>query len=189
MSALDIGPAILGLGQMVGETSRILYGDQTRVRVEVKADFEHASFGIEFFAVANPADLTPPLTLEQLAAIATVLGFMGATVFKGLIGLLKWQRGRKVDKVERVGDEIRIEIEGDSNTVTVNEYKVFVDPEIRKALKAVVSPLSRDEVDKLSIQADSHPPSEIAKVEREQVMSARFRIRRFRLTVTRLSWR
>ena len=49
MSALELGPAIFAVGQMVGRTSRVLYGDEARVKVEVRADFEHGSFGIDFF--------------------------------------------------------------------------------------------------------------------------------------------
>lgn len=38
MSALELGPAIFGMGQMVGRTSRVLYGDEIRVKVEVRAE-------------------------------------------------------------------------------------------------------------------------------------------------------
>src|SRR5690242_8858827 len=95
MNALDLGPAIFGVGEIVGQASRILYNDDARVRVEVRADFTHASFGIEFIA-ASTAGLTG-LTWEQLANIAAVVGFGGTVVagaVKGAVGIYRWQRGR-----------------------------------------------------------------------------------------------
>lgn len=175
MSALEIGPAIFGIGQMVGQASRILYGDDTRVRVEVQADFKHASFGIELFAVATPGDLLSSLTVEQLAAIAAILGFsVGAAkgAAKGLLGLLRWQRGRRIERVERIGDEIHMTVQDQSVNVTVNEYKVFIDPDVRRGLKSVIAPLERDGVDQLSIKAGVESPTIIEKGERESLASA-----------------
>ena len=92
MSALELGPAIYGVGHMVGRTSRVLYGDETRVKVEVRADFEHGSFGIEFLAISNLGDLIPTLTLEQLAQICAVLGFgttATAMAGRGVLALIR----------------------------------------------------------------------------------------------------
>lgn len=117
MSALELGPAIFGVGQMVGRTSRVLYGDEARVNVEVRANFERASFGIEFFAVSPGAELVPSLTLEQLANICIILGFAGGTVAGGMKGLLWIARkleGKDIDSVEVKGDETTIHAEGES---------------------------------------------------------------------------
>ncbi|MDP3910741.1 MAG: hypothetical protein Q8Q14_10150 [Gemmatimonadales bacterium] len=170
MSATELGPAILGIGEMVGQASRILFGDQARVRVEVQAEPQHASFGIEFFAVAPGAGLVPPLSLQDLAAIAAILGFGGGTAVataRGLVWLVRWLRGRKIDKVEKVGDDIRITINDQSTNITVNEYRVFVNPQVRKGLKAVVAPLEQEGFDSVSIEPETQPPQVIEKSERE----------------------
>jgi hypothetical protein len=170
MSAVDLGPAILGLGEMVGQASRVLYGDDTRVRVEVQANPKQASFGIEFFAVAVGPELLPLLGLQDLAAIAAILGFSGgsavATV-KGLVWLVRWIRGRKINKVEKVGDQIEITINDESTNITVNEYKVFVNSEVRRGLKAVVSPLEQEGFERVSVQSENDPPQVIEKGESE----------------------
>ena len=80
MGALELGPAIFGVGQMVGRTSRVLYGDEARVKVEVRADFEHASFGIDFVARSTAQGLMPPLTMEDLKNISIVLGLVAGTL-------------------------------------------------------------------------------------------------------------
>jgi hypothetical protein len=170
MDALDLGPAIFGLGEMVGQTSRILFNDSTRVKVEVRADFPHASFGIEFLAVAaEGAGIIGALTLEQLAQIAEVLGFglaASAGVVKGVIGLYRWQRGRRIDTAERTGDQIRLKIHDESVNVSVVEYNVFIDPTVRNGFRALVEPLKREGVDTVSIQADDGPKEVINRRER-----------------------
>ena len=150
MSALDLGPAILGLGEMVGEASRVLYGDANRIRVDVRADFAHASFGIEFYAAAVASGLIPPLTLSQLAELCGVLGFVAFTVPKGAIALFRWQRNRKIDRVERDGDEINITINDESKRITVNEYNVFINPTVRKGFDNLTKPLEQEGVQGVS---------------------------------------
>lgn len=172
MSAVDVGPAILGIGEMVGQASRILYGDAARLRVEVRADFAHASFGIEFIAVAPAAGLIPPLSLDDIAAICTVLGLTGLGAVQGVIGIIRWQRGRKIDKTKKEGNEIRLTIQDQSINVTINEYRIFTDPEVRKGIKALVAPLEREGVDEVSVRVGDLQPTRIEKAEREYFTDA-----------------
>lgn len=170
MNALDLGPAIFGVGEMIGQASRILYNDSTRVKVEVRADLEHASFGIEFIAVS--ASGIGGLTWEQLAAITVLLGFGGKAVentFKGVknvAGLLRWQRGRAIDQTERVEDDVRLTINDESVNVPVTVYNIFINPEVRKGFKALVDPMENEGVDSVSIQAEDAAPEKIERFER-----------------------
>jgi hypothetical protein len=166
MSALDLGPAIFGVGEIFGQASRILYNDDARVRIEVRADFAHASFGIEFIAVS--ATGLAGLTWQQLSNIATVLGIGGGAVgaVRGAIGLYRWQRGREIDSVERVGDQMRLTINDQSVNVAINEYQIFVNPEVRKGFKALVEPMEREGIERVSIQADDQPEEVIQRQER-----------------------
>jgi hypothetical protein len=172
MSAVEVGPAILGVGEMVGQASRIVYGDDTRLRVDVRADFAHASFGIEFFAVSAAGGLIPPLTLEQISALCSILGLTGIGAVKGVLALIRWQRGRKIDKVEKRGDEIHLTINDQSTNVTVNEYKIFVNPEVRKGFRALAAPLEREGVDSVEVRAGDAPPTRIEKAERKYFTDA-----------------
>lgn len=169
MSATDLGPAIFGIGKAFGETSRLLYGDDTRIRVDVRADFEHASFGIEFVAVALPPGLLPALTLSDLANVATILGFLGASGFaavKGVLWVVRQQAGRKVVSTAREGDTMNITFEGNVTiNITINEYKAFVDPVVRDGLRAIVAPLAKEGIDSVDIQADDAPVVSVVKRE------------------------
>ncbi len=152
--------------EMVGQASRILYGDDTRVRVEVQARPRQASFGLEFYCVSAAApQLIPALTLDQLANIAVILGF-GSGMVGGVIRLVRWLNGRNIDRVEKDGDEINITIKDESINITTNEYRVFVNPEVRKGLKALVAPLDQEGFESVDIQAANAPPQQITKAER-----------------------
>ena len=148
---------MIGLGQMVGGASRILYGDEARVQVEVHANFRRALFGVDFFAVSSQVGLLPPLDLPSLAAIATLIGVGGGAV-KGLIQLVRWQRGRRIDRVGTDGDLIQIQINNEVQEVTVNQYRILIDPDARKGLGALVSPLTTDDVDLVELQKEDDPP-------------------------------
>jgi hypothetical protein len=175
MGALDLGPAIFGVGEMFSEASRLLYKDDARIRVEVDADLQHASFGIEFIAVAIGYGLVPPLTLDQLNDIAGILGFGLATVtatITSVVGLYRWQRGRKIDSAERKGDHYEIKIGGDVQLAPTTVYNVFVRQPVRDGFAALTKPLEREGVDSVSVKAGNAPPEIITKEEESFFASA-----------------
>lgn len=171
MSALDLGPAIFGVGEMVGEASRVLFNDETRVKVEVEADFPRASFGIDFHAVATVGEMISNLTLSDLANITQILGFTGGAGY-GALKLLKWQRGRKVDKVEQVGDSFRLTINDESVNTTINEYKIFISPTVRAGFRKLVEPLEAEGVQEVAIQPEGEPETKIERSEREYLANS-----------------
>lgn len=169
MAAVDLGPAIFAVGEIFGAAAREIYKDEARIRVEVQADLQHSSFGIEFFAVAIPGGLVPQLTLQDLANVAAILGFAGGTTVAGVMGvtrLIRWVRGRKIDRAEPVGDRIKITINDESTNVTINEYRIFVNPEVRKGFKNLTAPLERPGIDEVVIEPEGLPPERIVRDER-----------------------
>lgn len=166
MNALDLGPAIFGLAEMYSAASRHLYKDDSGLRVDVRADFEHASFGIEFLAV-SPAGIGG-LTWEQLAHIGGVLGIVGNGLVFSVAALLKWQRGRAVDRVEQLpGGDVKISIHDESQVVHGNVYNIFTDTKVRAGFKALVDPMKREGVDTVSFQQEKEAPVSIDQSERE----------------------
>lgn len=173
MSALDLGPAVFGMGRMVAEASRVLYADD-RIRLDVSAEIRRGSFGLELFFVSWPSGLIPALNLQDLANVAQILGFGVTGVATGVISLFRWQRGRKIDRVERVdgGDRVRMTIEDQSINVTINEFKIFADPEVRKGIKLVAEPLERPGVDSVDFTVENQPTQRIERAERDIFLNA-----------------
>lgn len=171
LDADELGTAILGLATAMGRTSRILYGDETRVRLEVQADFEKGSFGIEFFAVASAVDLLPALTLEQLYQIGMILGAGG--LGGGVIGLLRWLRGRKPKSVDRKGDTVVIQNQdGETQTINLNVYNVYGDPQVRGGLASVTRPLEHEGVDFVEVRIEKEEPQRIERADRDSFEKA-----------------
>jgi hypothetical protein len=174
MRAADIGPAIIGLSKMISQTTRILYGDETKVTVEVEADFERASFGMEFFAVSQAADMLPSLNFDQLLAIARTLGIIGSGVagvsggVMGVIKLLKWLKGRHPARVEVHDNQATItNIHDESVTITINELRAASDPDIRRGLESLVGPMESEGVEAVELNVAELPPERISRDERD----------------------
>jgi len=166
MKAVDVGPAIFGVGKAVGDAARVLYGDDQRIQVDVRADFEHASFGIEFIALATPGGLLSHVSLGQIADVLGILGFVG--VPGGVVWLIKWLKGRRITSAERIGDTYQITTDDHSTTnINYNVYNVFADPGVREGLQAVTEPLSREGVDRLQISSGTGDPVIIEKDEKQ----------------------
>jgi hypothetical protein len=173
MNADELGPAILGLSQMIGRTSRVLYGDETRVRLEVQADFRRGSFGVEFFAVASVSDLVPALDWEQLAKIAGVLFGGGGVLGGGVLGLMKLLKGRKPRETHQEGDNVTITNErGDIQVFNLTVYNTYTDSDVRQGFKALARPLDHEGIDAVEILPGSGEPQRIEREDRDAVINA-----------------
>lgn len=165
MNAIELGPAIFGLGRMFSRASKILYGDDARVTLEVRADFERASFGIEFIAVAvQLGEVFADLSREDLRLILDVLGITGSG---GLLAILFWLQGRKVDKIEKTGDQVSLTVHDESLTVNINEYQLLSDSDVREASQALVAPMDREGVEAVEMTAEDESPKQIKRAQRE----------------------
>ena len=113
--------------------------------------------------------MVPLLTLEDLLEIGRVLGVIGGSLgaVKGVVWLVRKLRGRKINNVEIKGDQTIIHTEGDTYNITINEYKVLRDPNVRKALKALVDPMKSEGVDDLQVGVEGQEPVSIPRNERD----------------------
>lgn len=164
MDAVELGPAIFGVGKMFTETAKTLYGDETKVRLDVKADFEHGSFGIEFLASSASPDLLPGLTLDEIATIATLLGLAGGG---GVLGVIRWLRGRDIDQAEETEDGYTLHVHDESLTINIDEYRAFVNPDVRRGYQALVEPMEDEGVDSVDLRAEGQEAERIERDERK----------------------
>lgn len=165
MSAIELGPAIFGIGHAVGRASRVLFGDEQRVKVEVNADFKHGSLGVDFLAISPSGQLIPPLSPEEIQGLLAILGVLGGV--PGLVQFVQWIRGRRIENVERDGDEYVVRVGDEAKSLSADEYRVFTDPDIRKDMKAIVAPLQEGQVTELEMQSGAYEPVTIDSTERE----------------------
>lgn len=163
MDARDLGPALISVADLLERASELIYGEQGKVRVDVEADFERGSFFIDMAILPEFAGYISHLTREDIQLILAVLGVSGGG---GLVGLLRWLKGRKPDKVEPVdGGRVSITINDQSRTLNFHESKVYLDPRVRSSLEGMVAPLRKDGIDAVEFGPD-HTLTE--RVEKEE---------------------
>lgn len=172
MAVRDLAPAMLALSDLVEHSSAALFGDDVRMRVEVKANFRSGSFLFDLVAIApSIGDLIRSnLSLSDIAVLLQAIGITG----RGLFGALRDIAGRSVHsaKVEPTPDGFRsIYIVGSNNTVIVTEDRsadLYVRPKVMEALQEATEPLRRPGYDELKVAvADEKPRVVATKAEAE----------------------
>lgn len=160
MNAAVLGQAILGVSRMLDGAAEAIHGDKAKLRVEIQGDFKGGSMRIDFVALAGVEGMLQQMSLQDLAALAEILG-LGGSLAAGavgtVIGIIRWQRGRKIDRVERKQDGVHITIEGDVIVTTPTVYNAFSSQKVREGLEGVVEPLTQPGIEILDIGANKGP--------------------------------
>lgn len=159
MDIRDLAPALLAVSDVLNESNKIIYGDRTRVQVNVKGSFKTGSFGIELsvaqFSIDQLISLFDSDGANAASNLLQIVGF--AIPGGGLIGLLLWLKNRRIKKIENV-DDMRTVIEVEDEEKYETSPKVialFSNVKIRTSIQKIVTePLSREGVDTLTIKND-----------------------------------
>ena len=157
MSAIDVGNAIIGMANVVSSSSKVLYGDGSRVKSVVETNFVKGSFDINFVVEAAGLFGDGP-SINELMVLLFGAGH------RGLFGLMKLIAGRKTNVKEataQVDNRIAIQIEGDNNAIFIDKklHDMYSDQDVREAAEATVRPLERDGLDVMKISDIRGDPS------------------------------
>lgn len=179
MDVLQLAPALLAAGQLIGLANQELNGERARARVVVKA-FKAGSFeslvGVEVTSILDKArDLFGVTSLADAKDLVQLVfgnkGLTGAAV-AGSIGVfqfVKWLKGKAPEKVEpavsdkSTGDAL-LKITGNAGaTITVHQhvYNLSQNPEARRAVSAMVSPLRGEGVEELRFKSADQAEAEV----------------------------
>lgn len=174
MDVRDLAPALLAFGDVIEEANAQLNGDRARMALKVKASFKAGSFGIDMEVVQSLMDQALGLFRDSPVASAKelveYLGFTAAPVV-GLLKLIKWQRGRKVQRVTEKKSERMFVIvldDGSSLEVSPEVVTLYRNYPLRKSLeKAIAEPLQREGITTFAV-TDAPERGEFVEVHEEE---------------------
>lgn len=165
MDVEALAPALLAFGKLIRESNAQINGDRAKVKVLVSSDFEHKCFNISFEVIQTLmqqiksflADDNVETATELLKTIGVVTG-TGASLF----GFLKWKKGRRVKKVQKLSDTdpsgaVVVHVEGDGNSIQITN-NVFKSAENKKVLENIgetLGPIETKDAERIEFkQAD-----------------------------------
>jgi hypothetical protein len=157
MDVRELAPALIALSNMLEEASKVVFPNSGNVKVNIQGNFKGGSFGVDLIAVQTITDQIVSLlsgpeaaAFSNLKTILEALGLIGCTGC-GLVGLMKWLRGRKPSAIRTEGDQIIFEITEQSTVesfaVDLVTGKLYQSRVVRRALSNVVKPLAREGID------------------------------------------
>ena len=139
MSVMDLGPAPIGLGKLCRRANHIAVA-HSAVEVNIAAT-RRASFEVLLELIVRDPDAMIGYTLTATNLLQSV-GLIPSDTVKGLFQLMKWRGQQSIERISRHGDDNRLVSIGSRNIVANNlTINLFQDPQARKAVKEVVSPV------------------------------------------------
>lgn len=175
MDVRELAPALIALSELLEHSNKAAFPDASEVRVNVQGNFKGGSFGVDLIAAQTVAQqLVSLLTGAETTAATNLMGILGGLGLLGggggVIGLIKWLRGRKPSSIRTEGDKVVFELVDselkETFEVDLIAGKLYQTRVVRQSLARVVKPLERQGIDIFACGKDGTTQAVITSEER-----------------------
>lgn len=174
MDVRELAPALIALSELLEQSNKAAFPGADEIRVNVQGNFKGGSFGVDLIAVQSVArQIVSIFSGSEASAVANLLGILsglGLLGSGGVIGLIKWLRGRKPSAIRTEGDKVIFELVEaehiESFEVDLIAGKLYQTRIVRQMLAKVVRPLERPGVDVFACGRDRETQSVVTSEER-----------------------
>jgi hypothetical protein len=152
MDVRDLAPALVAIADLFTAANKEINGDAAEVRVQVNASFKAGSFWIDLVAsqhlLSQIKDMFAGNGATAIAngwTILQIVGLTGGALAGGLVGLLRWFKGRRPIRIEQTGNVATVWV-SETETIDVERdvIRLYRNSVVRTSLEKVVSPLERE---------------------------------------------
>lgn len=151
MDVADLAPALLALGQMIKAAGRVVDGEAAEISVRVKAT-QQACFEVWLSVAVDGAKSAWTFwKSDDVQAAAQLLSLLGFSAAGGVVGTVKWLKGRKAKRLSAANGSVILEVDGDTIEVPEQVADLIEDPAVRAAAERAISePLDKDGIEAVS---------------------------------------